>query len=325
MTVAVIFTGGTIASRVDAAAGGAVPALRGADILARTPGLAAADIEVIDWGLLTASHMTFAQILDIARLLERTLARPEIEGAVVAQGTDSIEETSFAYDLLVRSDKPVVVTGAMNNSSHPDYDGPLNLRNAVACAAAPDLRGQGTLVALNGLLIGADIAAKTHATAKDTFKARDGEPVGTVEDGVVRVTARRAPVRLAAMPEMAAEPVYLVIGVVGMDGTPIRLLGSTNPAGLVVSGAGTGNTHPDVLAAALELRERGTYVVLTTRSAYGAPVPVYAFPGGGATWLRAGVPLSALSNLKARVCLAFGLPAARQAGDDSELRAALRA
>ena len=74
MTVAVVFTGGTIASRVDTAAGGAVPALRGTDILARTPGLAEADIEVIDWGLLTASHMGFAQMLDIARLLQATLA-----------------------------------------------------------------------------------------------------------------------------------------------------------------------------------------------------------------------------------------------------------
>jgi L-asparaginase len=218
-----------------------------------------------------------------------------------------------------------VVTGAMNNSSHPDYDGPQNLRNAVACAASADLRGQGALVALDGRLIGADVAVKTHATAKNTFQAREGEPVGTVLDGVVRVTGRRQPTRLLAMPESPAEPVYLVIGVVGMDGTPIRLLGPTNPAGLVVSGAGTGNTHPDVQKAAFELRERGTYVVLTTRSAYGAPVPVYAFPGGGATWLRAGVPLSPLPNLKARIAIAFGLSAARQSGDDTELRAILRA
>ena len=79
MTVAVVFTGGTIASRIDAAAGGAVPALRGADILARTPGLAeTAEIEVIDWGLLTASHMGFSQMLEIARLLKTTLERPDI-------------------------------------------------------------------------------------------------------------------------------------------------------------------------------------------------------------------------------------------------------
>ena len=323
MTVALVFTGGTIASRVDSAAGGAVPALRGSDILARTPELAGADIEVIDWGLLTASHMSFAQILDIARLLESTLARPEIDGVVVAQGTDSIEETSFAYDLLVRSDKPVVVTGAMHNSSHPDYDGPRNLADAVACAAVAGLRGQGTVVVLDGLVIGADVAVKTHATSMASFQARDAEPLGSAQDGVVRLTSPRTRVVLPAIPERAAEPVHLVTGVVGIDGTAIRLLGASRPPGLVVAAAGSGNTHPDVQAAALELREQGTAVVLTTRCAYGSPVPVYAFAGGGATWARAGVPLSPLSNLKARVALALALGLGDIAGE-AELRAVLR-
>jgi L-asparaginase len=322
MTVAVIFTGGTIASRVDAQAGGAVPALRGADILARTPELTGANIEVIDWGLLTASHMTFAQIIDIARLLERTLAREEVTGAVVAQGTDSIEETSFAYDLLVRSDKPIVVTGAMNNSSHPDYDGPANLRDAVACASSADLRRQGTLVVLDGRIIGADIAAKTHATALDSFQPRDGVAVGNVSNGEVHVTEPRRRVTLPAIPDRAAEPVFMVTGVVGMDGTQIRLLAPANPAGLVVAAAGTGNTHPDVQLAALELRAKGTSVVLCTRSPNGAPVPVYAFPGGGATWLRAGVPLSPLSPIKARIALGLALGVT---ATDDQLRAALRA
>jgi L-asparaginase len=307
VTVAIVFTGGTIASRVEKSAGGAVPALRGEDIVARTPGLAERDIEIIDWGLITASHMTFAQILDIARLLESTLARPEIDGVVVAQGTDSIEETSFAYDLLVRSEKPVVLTGAMHNSSYPDYDGPANLLDAVACAASPALRGQGAVVVLDGLIVGADIAVKTDSGAMDTFQPRDGEAVGRVRDGAVLVNAPRVPIRLPAIPERAAEPVYLVTGVVGMDGTPIRLLGASKPAGLVVAAAGVGNTHPDVLAAALELREGGTSVVLTTRCASGAPAPIYAFPGGGATWARAGVPLSPLANLKVRVGLALAL------------------
>ena len=323
MTVAVVFTGGTIASRVDVSAGGAVPALRGADIVARTPGLAdSGTIEIIDWGLITASHMTFAQILEIARLLEATLARPEIAGVVVAQGTDSLEETAFAYDLLVKSDKPVVVTGAMHNSSYPDYDGPANLRAAVACAGAPELRGQGTLVVLDGLIVGADIAVKTDAAAMNTFQPRDGDAIGTVADGVVRVTAPRVPVRLPAIPARAAEPIYLVTGVVGMDGTPIRLLAPTKPAGLVVAAAGVGNTHPDVQAAALELRAQGTTVVLATRCPNGAPAPIYAFPGGGATWARAGVPLSPLAGLKVRIALGLGLGAGL-AGD--ELRAVLRA
>lgn len=322
MTVAVVFTGGTIASRVDPVAGGAVPALRGADILARTPGLAGADIEVIDWGLVTASHMGLQQMLDIARLLADTLSRPEISGAVVVQGTDTIEETSFAYDLLVATDKPIVVTGAMRNSSEPDYEGPTNLRNAVACAGAAELRGLGAVVALNGLIVGADQAIKTHSTALDTFQAANGRAVGSVREGAVTVTELREPVRLSAIPERAAEPVYLVTFVSGMDGSVIRVLGGQRPAGFVLAAAGSGNTHPDFQAAALEQQAAGVPVVLTTRCAFGTVEPIYAFPGGGATWARAGALLARLPPLKARVGLALALGAGAS-GDAT--RAVLRA
>jgi L-asparaginase len=164
--VAILFTGGTIAMRPDVAAGGAVPVMAGADIVARTPGLdEIAEIEPIAWGLVPASHLDFAQLLDIAARLDEALARPEIDGAVVVQGTDTIEETAFAYDLLLRPDKPVVVTGAMRNAADSDYDGPRNLRPAVRCAASPTLRGMGTLVVLDGLIVAADQAVKTHTTA----------------------------------------------------------------------------------------------------------------------------------------------------------------
>ena len=322
MTVAVVFTGGTIASRVDPVAGGAVPALRGADILARTPGLTGADIEVIDWGLHTASHMGLGQMLEIARLLQSTLTRPEITGAVVVQGTDTIEETSFAYDLLVATDKPIVVTGAMRNSSEADYEGPTNLRNAVACAGAAELARQGVVVVLNGLIVGADQAIKTHATALDTFQPANGRALGTVTEGAVVAMDRREPVRLGLIPERAAEPVYLVTFVSGMDGGVIRILGSQRPAGFVLAAAGSGNTHPDFQAAALEQQAAGVKVVLSTRCAFGSVQPIYAFPGGGATWANAGVMLSRLPALKARVGLALALGAGV---DDDQLRAALRA
>src|SRR4029079_948662 len=124
-----------------------------------------------------------------------------ITGAVVVQGTDTIEETCFAYDLLVATDKPIVVTGAMRNSSESDYEGPTNLRNAVACAGAAELRGQGVAVVLNGLIVSADVAIKTHATALDTFQAAEGGGLGTFVDGAVVLTALREPVRLASLPE----------------------------------------------------------------------------------------------------------------------------
>ena len=135
MSVAIVFTGGTIASRPDASAGGAVPRLSGAEIIARTPGLSeVADVEAHDWGLMPASHMGFATLLELAALLDRLLEPEQVSGAVLVQGTDAIEETCFAYDLLVRSDKPVVVTGAMRNAAEPDYDGPRSGPRRPGCA-----------------------------------------------------------------------------------------------------------------------------------------------------------------------------------------------
>ena len=110
------------------------------------------------------------------------------------------------------------------------------------------------------------------------------------------VTDLREPVHLAPRPRQAAEPVYLVTFVSGMDGNVIRLLGGQRPAGFVLAAAGSGNTHPDFQAAALEQQAAGVKIVLTTRCAFGNVEPIYAFPGGGATWARAGVMLSRLAR-----------------------------
>jgi len=309
--VAVVFTGGTISMEPDAAAGGAVPKLGGRAILARVEGLEAiAEVEAIDWGLVPASHLRLGQLLDIARLLETTLARTDIDGAVVVQGTDTIEESAFCFDLLLRGGKPVVVTGAMRNAAEPDYDGPRNLADAVRCAAASDLRGVGTVVVLDGQIIGADQAVKTDTTDFDSFQPRDGVALGDVSDGRVRVINRPAPrARLEGMPSAVDETVHLITAATGVDGTLIRLLRTGPPAGLVVAATGAGNTHPDMLAAARELMAGGTVVCLTTRCWTGRVAPAYAFPGGGAQWQRAGALLSALPAPKCRVALALGLAA----------------
>jgi L-asparaginase len=321
--VAIVFTGGTIAMTPDAAAGGAVPVLRGREIVERTPGLdRIAEIESIDWGLVPASHLSFDQLLDVARRLDAALDRPDINGAVVVQGTDTIEETAFAFDLLVRSDKPVVVTGAMRNAAENDYDGPRNLTDAVTCAVSPEMRGMGTVVVLNGLVIGADQAVKTHTTAFETFQPRNGVAVGEVSAGSVHVASRReGRPRLPVVPSAAAEKVHLLTVTTGMDGELIRLLGPTHPGGLVIAATGSGNTHPDLLQAARDLMSDGAVVCLTTRCSSGSVVPAYAFPGGGAEWQRAGAILCALDGPKCRVALTLGLAAGL---GDGELRWILR-
>ena len=95
----------------------------------------------------------------------------------------------------------------------------------------------------------------------------------------------------------------------GKDGALVRGIAHLRPRGVVVAATGTGNTHPDLLAAASELMADGTIVVLTTRCPAGTVVPLYAFPGGGVTWQRAGAILSAFDGPKSRVAVSLGLAA----------------
>jgi L-asparaginase len=308
--VAVVFTGGTISMRHDPAAGGNVPALSGDDILAQVPGLdEVADVVAIDRGRTPASHFTFPALFELWDAIRAAGERPNVDGVVVVQGTDTIDETAFFFDLIHGGDWPLVVTGAMRAASSPEYDGPANIRWAVAAAASPSLRGAGAVVVLDGSIEPADDVTKTHTLAFDTFRSLNDGPLGRVDGDRVLLERPRGPRRHVAA-TTAAERVYLVTATVAMDGTPIDVLREAGADGFVVAATGAGNTSAGLLAAAQRAIAAGLPVVLTTRAPSGAASAEYAFPGGGATWVRAGAMLAGhLGGPKARVALALGIGA----------------
>ena len=309
--VAVIFTGGTISMTVDAAAGGAVPTLGGADLLAAMPGLAQrADLVPIDLGRMPASHFSFADVLRVRRIIDGALLDRRVRGVVVVQGTDTLEETAFAWDLCHTDSRPVVVTGAMRNASDPGWDGPANLMGAVRVAAAEAARGAGVLVVLAGRIHAADAVAKRHASAVDAFETREGRPLGRVGEGGVRLRPRGPRRTLPATPGAAAMPIPIIVAALETTGAALDAAVRDRARGVVVAATGSGNTHPDLLRAALDARDAGVTVVLASRTGAGAVGAAYAFPGGGATWIGAGIPVAGdLTPVQARVALALGLGA----------------
>jgi L-asparaginase len=296
---------------VEAAAGGAVPTLGGADLLAAVPGLAQrAEVVPIDLGRIPASHFSFADVLRIRGVIDRALDDPAVRGVVVVQGTDTLEETAFAWDLCHADARPVVVTGAMRTASHPDWDGPANLLGAVRVAAAEAARGAGVLVVLGGRIHAADAVAKRHASAVDAFATREGPPLGRVGEGGVRLRPRGPRRRLPVIPAAAAMPVPIIVAALETTGIALDAAVRDGARGVVVAATGSGNTHPDLLRAAVDARQAGVVVVLASRTGAGAVGPTYAFPGGGATWMRAGIlPAGGLTPVQARVALALALGA----------------
>ena len=308
--VAVVFTGGTISMRRDERAGGNVPALDGRAILELTPGLAEiADVVPIDRGLTPASHFGFGDLFAIGAAVREQLADPAIDGAVIVQGTDTIEETAFFWDLVLNQPKPVVVTGAMRSASDADYDGPANLRNAIRCAASPTLRDQGVVVVLSGAIDPADDVIKTHTLSFDTFQSLNLGRLGTVSgDGVALEQMRSGRRHVDAT--RAPERVLLITAHVAMDGGLVDAALATGADGLVIEATGAGNTSAALLDAAIRAMGAGIPVALTTRCPSGQASAAYAFPGGGATWVRAGAMLTGyLGGPKARIALALGIGA----------------
>ena len=308
--VAMLFTGGTISMAVDPAAGGKVPTLDGAAILARAPGIEdIAELRVVDLGRTPASHFTFPKLFEIAGEIRRCQEDPAIDGVVVVQGTDVIEETAFLWDLVLDRPEPVIVVGAMRAPSDAGDDGPANLRAAVRCAASAELRGAGVNVVLDSTINPADAVTKTHASALDSFQCLDTGPLGRVVEDRVVIERTRGPRRHVAT-NRAAEGLPIITAHVAMDGALLDAAAAMGPAGVVVEATGAGNTAASLLEAAVHAMERGIVVAFTTRCPAGAAGTGYAFPGGGAQWQRAGALLAGhLTGPKARIALAAGLGA----------------
>ncbi|MFT0545638.1 asparaginase [Allopusillimonas ginsengisoli] len=131
-------------------------------------------------------EITSAMLLRLARLVRRTLAQSDIDGVVIMHGTDTLEETAYFLSLVVQSEKPVVLVGAMRPSSAISADGPLNLLNAVLVATTPAARGMGVVVTLNDEIHAARYVSKANTTRLDAFSSGNQGALGAIHNGIVQ-------------------------------------------------------------------------------------------------------------------------------------------
>lgn len=314
-TVQILTTGGTIGSRVDPDTGGAVPAVSAEELVALTPGLRdVAEIRAAEFGRLQSWNIGPQTMVELARTVAEALRDDAVAGAVITHGTDTMEETAFALDLLVDSPKPVVLTGAMRNASDPGFEGPRNLLAAARVAAHAAARGRGTMVVMNDEIHAARFVTKTHTTAFHTFASPEGGTLGVIDAGI------RFHFDLPPAPKLSAtraeEDVHLVTMAAGADDRLLRALLAARVAGVIIQGSGAGNVSDawhDPIAA---LVAASIPVVLVSRCLTGSIVPAYGGPGGGKTLQTLGVIDGGwLSGPKARVALALALGAG--AGGDA--------
>ena len=109
--------------------------------------------------------------LKLAKRINVLLAQPDVDGVVITHGTDTLEETAYFLDLVVKSAKPVVIVGAMRPSTAMSADGPFNIYNGVALAASKEAVRQGRPRGLNDQISGARDVTKTNTMTMDTFRS----------------------------------------------------------------------------------------------------------------------------------------------------------
>lgn len=307
----ILTVGGTIAMTARRPGSGVEPALDADDLLSALPGLPEGmRVTSSTFRQVPGAHLTLSDMVELQHRTARLVGEGH-HGIVITQGTDTIEETAFALDLLSRTDTPIVVTGAMRHPGQAGADGAANLLNALRLSACDDARGQGVLVTLNDEVHTARHVRKSHTSRPSAFESPALGPIGWIAEDRVRLPLRtRRSVHIELPHGARPEPVALYTAALGDDGRMLPHLPGLGYAGVVLAGFGAGHL-PAALMNEIEALARHIPVVLASRTAAGETYQdTYGFTGSERDVLSRGViSAGALAPLKARVLLSLGLAA----------------
>ena len=292
--IAILATGGTIASR-------------GANSLALTDygqsnglkpvgiqALVAAVPEIEKFATISgeqvfnvgSSKLGLDNWLALAKRTNEMLASKEVDGVVITHGTDTLEETAYFLNLVVKSSKPVVLTASMRPSTGLSADGPLNLVNAVALAASPSAHGKGVMVSMNDVISSAFGVMKTNTTNVATFKSPDGGELGYMQNSVpffISAPLKRHTIdsefdvsQLQSLPRVDVNYTTL-----GSDGLLIDAAVAAGARGIVNAGVGHANMPAATMSSLVAARKKGVAIVVGSRVMTGIVTPTGAFTQAG--------------------------------------------
>ena len=272
--ILVLATGGTISgkkngmSEIGYNAGG----VTGKQLVEDIPELAKlAEINVEQIANIGSQDMNDAIWLRLAKRIQDAVAHNEADGIVITHGTDTMEETAFFLDTVIRTDKPIILTGAMRPSTAIGADGPANLYEAIEVAANPKAKDHGVMIVMNDTIHAARWASKTHTTAVQTFQSVNAGPIGYVDPASVRfIEPKKQPVPSYSLPTTAPLPtVEILYAHSGMGASIINDLIKAGVKGIILAGVGDGNSSKEAMAALNLAVKQGVIVVRSSRTGSG--------------------------------------------------------
>ena len=272
-TVVALATGGTIAGQ--GSAGKATNYRPGQIDVNTLLALAAPDQDIANLRgeqvcNVNSDDITSRHWVELAHAVNRLAADPEIDGFVVTHGTDTLEETAYFLNLTVKTDKPVIITGAMRPATATSADGPMNLRQSIALAGNPIARGKGVLVVFSDGIFGGRDVRKISTIQTDAFSANDFGCMGYMVDGVphlfnasVKPHTQATEFDVAGLSELPK--VAVTYFAVDADPDVLRFHVDRGAQGLVIAGAGAGCYSTPWNNAIVELEETGIPIVRASR------------------------------------------------------------
>jgi len=298
--IALLTTGGTIALKAEDALNGGIPKMGAAGLLQSVPQIASiADVEGRDVFAKTSPSLT----LDDLKLLVNAIQSVKgVDGIVITHGTDTLEETAFALQLMVKTEIPVVLTGAMRKADQPGADGPANLIDACRVAISPKAKSKGILVVLNNEIHAAAYVRKTHSFLPNAFQSIG--PLGWIAEDRVRFFLTPA----ANLPQLAAgdkSPTVLSIEAgLGFTKTDLSLIKSDDVDGFIINITGVGHISGAVVEDLQDFAAKKP-IVFTSRAGQGETFRnTYSSTGGESDLIKRGlIPAGYLNVRQARMAL----------------------
>ena len=307
--VALIFTGGTIAMKVDSDLHGAIPSLSPSEIVSALSGIDEFNNLIIhEFSRKPSPSITPNDMMELGILVNEFLSQEHIVGAVVIHGTDVLEETAFYLNAVLKSNKPVVLTGSMKNASELGYDGLTNLVSSIKVCMSKESLNKGVLVVMNDTINSSIEVTKTHTMSLDTFKSIEFGPLGIIDQGEVIYYRNVTHKDSYNFINRINDDTYLFKVYAGMDGHFIDYLISRGAKGIVLEALGRGNVPPMMLDSIKKAISLGIHIVIVSRCYSGRVLDTYAYEGGGRDLTNLGCILGGNYNgQKARILLMLAI------------------
>ena len=271
--VVIVATGGTIAGAGADAANSAtyqaakVPVDK---LMAAVPAIAqVAEVRGEQAFQIASESFTNAQLIELAKKVSALVKRDDVDGVVITHGTDTVEETAYFLDLVVKTDKPIVMVASMRPSTAISADGALNLLDAVTVAGAKDARAKGVLLTMNDEIQAGRDTTKRVNIKPSAFFSQWG-PLGMVVEG--KTYWFRAPVKrhgtasefdidaIDSLPEVA-----IVYGSGNMHPEPYTSAVAGGAKAIIHAGTGNGSVAGYLVDTLKDLRSKGVQIIRSSR------------------------------------------------------------